>query len=508
MDVYDLLTHLRATRSDRQVTRDTGCARSTVSRYRQWAQEQGLLDGDPPPPDVVQHLIHQTLPKLEPPQNTSSVEPYAETVKKLRKKKVEVRAIFLRLRERGFTGSYSAVYRFVRKLEPRDPEATVRVETRPGEEAQIDFGYAGKMQDPETGALRKAWAFVMTLSWSRHPYVEFVFDQKVETWLGLHVRAFAYFGGVPRRITCDNLKAAIVKAAWNEPVVHSLYAECAQHYGFLIAPCRPRTPQHKGKVESGVHFVSRNFLGGRERADLVRTNRDVLVWCRDEAGLRIHGTTQEQPLVRFEEIERATLIPLPASPYDLAVTKQSRLHRDCYVVFEKSYYSAPFRLIGQEVLVRAGRNTVRIFNMQHELVATHDRAKKPGERMTHPNHLPPHKLRGLTQTRESCRERAAGIGPATAQVVEEMLGDPVLDKLPTVGRLLHLGERHTDPRLEAACRRAVCFDDARYETIKGILTKNLESEPLPEPVSAPPATTFARSGEELFGHLVGGTPWI
>ena len=113
----------------------------------------------------------------------------------------------------------------------------------------------------------------MTLSWSRHQYVEFVFDQKVDTWLGLHVRAFAFFGGVPHRVICDNLKAAIVQAAFDDPVANRAYAECAEHYGFRIAPCRPRTPQHKGKVERGVAFVQGNFWAGRELPDLPAANQ-------------------------------------------------------------------------------------------------------------------------------------------------------------------------------------------------------------------------------------------
>jgi transposase len=113
----------------------------------------------------------------------------------------------------------------------------------------VDFGYAGLLRDPQTDTLRKAWAFVMTLSFSRHSYAEFVFDQEVGTWLRCHRHAFEWFDGVPRRIVTDNLKAAIVRAALYDPVVQRAYRECAEHYNFLISPCRPGTPQHKGKVE-------------------------------------------------------------------------------------------------------------------------------------------------------------------------------------------------------------------------------------------------------------------
>lgn len=347
--------------------------RKTVGRYRAWATEQGLLTEPLPALGDLQRLLDETLDSPPPPQNSSTVEPYRESVLRLRERKVEIAAIYERLKERGYAGSYSSVYRFVRALEPLEPEALVRVETPPGEEAQVDFGYAGMMIDPETGKLRKAWVFVMTLSWSRHQYVEFVFDQTVETWLRLHRNAFAFFNGVPQRIVPDNLKAAIVRACWDEPQAQQAYRECAEHYDFLIAPCRPRTPRHKGKVEQGgVHYVKRNFLGGREPTTLTQANQDVLNWVDTTAGQRIHGTTKERPRDRFA-LERKALRALPGTPYDMAVWKQVKVHRDCYVNFERAYYSAPFRLVGQQVWVRGGTRQVYVYTSDYQMVATHPR---------------------------------------------------------------------------------------------------------------------------------------
>ena len=134
--------------------------------------------------------------------------------------------------------------------------------------------------------------------------------------------AWTFFDGVTTRVVLDNLKAAIIRACWNDPQVQQAYRECAEHYGFLIAPCRPYTPEHKGKVEQGgVHYVKRNFLGGRTATSILQANQDVLVWCETTAGLRIHGTTKEQPLRRFQETEQERLHPLPKTPYDLAIWK-------------------------------------------------------------------------------------------------------------------------------------------------------------------------------------------
>lgn len=434
-----MLMQLRAGVSQRQIERELQVNRRTVKKYREWAAEQGVLEGELPPLAELQALLAKTMPETPPPQNVSTVENYRAVVEKLVDEKVESMAIYQRLQEKGFRGSYMAVYRFVQHLKGQPMRATVRVERQPGEEAQVDFGYAGWLLDPTSGKVRRAWAFVMTLAWSRHQYVEFVWDQKVESWLLCHRHAFEYFGGVPERVVIDNLKAAIVKAIQDEPTVQASYQECALHYGFRIAPCRVRTPQHKGKVEQGgVHYVKRNFLGGREVTTRSQANADVLIWCQSTAGLRRHGTTKEQPLKRFEQTERERLQPLPTQPYEMAIWKQLTLNRDCYVEFEASYYSAPHRLIGQPVLLCITLKQVRIFDPKYNLLATHDRATQPGSRQTQLDHLPPELVPGLTLSRADCRQQAQLIGPATSRIVEIYLADPVVDRLPTVGRLLRL----------------------------------------------------------------------
>ncbi len=507
MDIRELVRHLRASDSDRAVQRDTGIDRRTVQRYRTWAVEQGLLSGPLPAVEELQRLVQQTLTAPAPPQMVSSVEPFRTQVVELRAQGAEMAAIWERLKERGYTGSYSAIRRFVHTLEPRQPETFGRIETAPGEEAQVDFGYAGRMLDPQTGQLRKAWAFVMVLGFSRHQYVEFVWDQSVATWLLLHRHAFEFFGGSPKRIVLDNLKAAITKACVDDPQVQQAYRECAEHYGFLIAPCRPRTPEHKGKVESGVHYVKRNFLGGRTPTSITQANTDVLDWCLTTAGLRIHGTTKAQPLRQFEQCEQTRLQRLPNTPYDLAVWKLSTVHRDCYVVFDTAFYSVPFRLVGQEVQVRGGSREVRIYTADCQLVATHPRAQQSGERLTHPDHLPPEKLAGLLLEEEQCRAVAADIGPATRDVVETLLGDGVIDRRRTVLRLLRLRERYGDERLEQACVRALRFDAANYLTIKRILKGDLDRHEPSASVPAAPAWAFVRNAGELLGHLFGGAAW-
>jgi len=508
MDIRELLLHLRAQSSDRQIQQDTGLNRRTIKRYREWVHSQGLLEGPLPAPEELSVRLQATISEKTPPQNTSSAEGYREQIQQLLDEKVEVAAIYQRLMERGYLGSYSSVYRLARAVNPKHPGTATRVERKPGEEAQVDFGYAGRMIDPETGQLRKAWAFVMILSWSRHVYVEFVWDQKVETWLRCHRNAFEFFGGIPARIVLDNLKAAIVKAIWDDPQVQATYQECAVHYGFLLSPCRVRTPEHKGKVEQGgVHYVCRNFLGGRTPTEITLANREVRTWCLTTAGLRDHGTTHEAPLKRFEQVEKSRLKPLPSSPYDLAVWKKVKIYRDCYVSFDHAFYSVPHRMYPNWVWICGGTRQVRIYDLNYKLVTTHERAQKPGERHTHPDHLPAEKLPGLTQTRESVQAEAQEIGPSTAQIVQMLLEHPILDRLPTAGLLVRLAKKYSPQRLETACHKALEYGDPSYKTVKGILKQGTEAQEAPIPVELPPATTFARSSSELVGTLAEVPSW-
>ncbi len=508
MDVYEVLRLLQLQKSDRAIAGALGINRKTVGKYRVWASEQGLLAQHPlPSREELHRRLTETWPGALPPQNVSSVAPFRTVITELREQGVEVAAIFQRLQDDyHYAGSYSSVWRFVSSLEPQRPEVVVRIEVKAGEEAQVDFGYAGHLLDPASGKLRPAWAFVMTLSWSRHQYVEFVFDQKSATWLLCHRHAFEYFGGVPERVVGDNLKAAIVRAAWDNPEVQRAYRECAEHYGFLIAPCQPRTPEHKGKVEQGgVHYVKRNFLAGRQPTAITTANQAVLRWCDQVAGQRVHGTTKQQPLLRFRKVEQAALRPLPAQPYEPSTWKRVKLHRDCYVVFDQAFYSAPYTLVGQTLWLRAGARTVELYNAAYQRVAIHDRATAPGQRLTRLEHLPPAKVPGLLLSRPLCQAQAAAIGPATLAIVDALLAHRPEDRMRTAGRLLRLAHRFSAERLEAACARARAYGDGDYLTVKRILEGELDQFPVAAAWPTPgPTRTFARTAAEFAPAPAGG----
>jgi len=519
MDLQELLRRLRAGESRGAIVRAMKMSPNTVKAYRGWATQQGLLTGELPDLTTLESLRRQTYASQANPRhpNVSSLADYRAEIAELVSQNRKPRAIWSLLQSRhpGCAGSESAVRRMVKGLKGQElPEATVRIETEPGEVAQVDFGYVGRLLDEERKTLRKAWVFVMTLGWSRHQYAEIVFDQTIAPWLLCHQHAFEYFGGVPQRIVLDNLKAAIVRAYTldQDVEVQQSYRECAEHYGYLIDPCLPRKPQHKGKVErGGVGYLKQNFLPRlSEGLTITEANRQLRDWLVTTAGLRTHGTTRVAPLARFEQTERAVLQPLPGSAFDPAVWKKCKLHRDCHVTFEQSYYSAPYRCVGQTLWLRAGLREIRLFTEKFELLVTHPRAQQAGQRLTCLDHWPEDKARALSLTRQTCQTQADLIGLATGQIVAELLASRPVDKFRVALRVLGLADRHTPARLEAACTLGLTHGDTSFCTLKRILQDHLETRPQPTPPSvlAPgEPLIFARTPEELARAILGGAAW-
>jgi transposase len=197
--------------------------------------------------------------------------------------------------------SYYSVRRFIARLNRKTPLPFRRMETEPGEEAQVDFG-AGAAVRMADGKVRRPWIFRIVLSHSRKAYSEAVWQQSTEAFLQCLENAFRYFGGAVKRLVIDNLKAAVARADWYDPEIHPKLQSFARHYGAAFLPTKPYTPRHKGKVESSVKYVKRNALKGRIFASLAEQNQFLLDWETQIADQRIHGTTKQQVLRLFEQV--------------------------------------------------------------------------------------------------------------------------------------------------------------------------------------------------------------
>lgn len=492
------LIRMRQGDSDRDLAKSGLMGRRTAAALRTLASDQGWLSSANALPDDATIAGALAAPKRAS-TTISSLEPLRGQIAAWHAQGVSGVVILAALkREHGYTGSYSAVRRLLATLKRETPpEATVRLDFAPGEAVQVDFG-AGPMLADAAGVVRRTWAFVMTLCFSRHQYVEFVWDQTVATWLGCHRRAFEWFGGVPARVIIDNAKCAIIKACQNDPEVQRSYADCAEGYGFKIDPCPPHDPQKKGIVESGVKYVKGNFLPLKEFRNLVDLNAQAKRWVMAEAGLRRHGTTGEAPLSRFD-VERAVLSPLPAVAPDLGVWKQASVHRDCHLQFDRAFYSVPWTLVGKSLWLKASDGMVTVYDAFRP-VAAHGRARRPGERRTLRDHLPPDAQAFFAQDREWCLSRAAGIGPACAELIERLLTDRIVERLRAAQNILRLAKSYPAVRLEAACVRALAHDSPFYRTVKTILAggHDLQTSPAEVATGAPHSGRFARDAASLF----------
>lgn len=221
-DMYRLQELVRLHRmgtKSRDVARLLRMSPKTELGYRTALTAAGLLAGDPadlPDLDILKVAVLEQRPPRPAPQQRSSVERWAHAIREMRARGAQPRAIFdrLRLEEPDFAGSLSAIKRFCARLDHEQgvqaDDVVIPVETGPGEIAQVDFGYVGKLYDPREGVLRKAWVFVMVLGYSRHLFARVVFDQRVETWLALHQEAFRWFGAVPQVLVPDYVPGHVI----------------------------------------------------------------------------------------------------------------------------------------------------------------------------------------------------------------------------------------------------------------------------------------------------------
>jgi transposase len=435
-------------RKIKQISASLGIDRKTVRKYLGLLNELSIRRGNPLPEEQdligsLKDLMARRAATYEAPA-IERVARYRDDIKRwFEDPHMTAKQVWRLLKENyQINVAYTTVKRYVRKEFPRQPAHTaVRLETPPGDEAQVDFGYAGLMYDPVRNKKRKSWAFIMTLSYSRHRFVRFVFHQDIPTWLDCHERAFAWFEGVPSRIVLDNLKSGVMKPDIYDPLINYAYADLERHYGFIADPAKARDAEQKGKVERSVASVRQQLLAGRTFTDIREANERALSWCRQEIGQEVHGTTKRKPYPVFLTEEKQRLKPLPEAPFERPLWKRCTVHPDHHIVFEGSYYSLPTRYIGKKVWVKGTQKTVEIF-LDHERIKLHPRAALPGIWMTDQADYPPDKLAYLMATPTWCRKKAAEYGPHTAQLINAVLEEHAMRNLRKAQAILRLAEKH------------------------------------------------------------------
>ena len=448
----------------RQIARELGISRNTVRSYVRGAS----LQTDPPPTTGSDPNARQTDPPVTSGNGgpASLCQPHAEFILEKVNAGLSAQRIYQDLKgERSFGGSYQSVKRYVAKLRAADPELVWRIEVQPGEEVQVDFGTGPTICTPE-GVRRRTWIFRMVLSHSRKAYSEAVFHQTTEVFIRCLENAFRHFGGVCLTVNLDNLKAAVLKADWADPVLNPKLADFARHYGTTILPCLPRTPEHKGKVESGVKYIKSNGLDARRFGSLAELNAWLAQWERTVADLRIHGTTKRQVAELFA-LEKPALQPLPDSLFPCFQEGPRTVHSDGHVEVEKAYYDVPPEYLRRQVWVRYDSREVRIFIQKPDRTLTQiqvHRRLEPGQFT---------RARGIGGGQGSLQanlaywlKRACGLGSHCARWAESVAQNRGIEGMRSLMGLVSLAQRANPAQLNQACQRALAQGSWRLRDVR------------------------------------------
>jgi len=483
VDVTEILIHWHAGRSISEIAQSLGVDRKTIRKYVAPAAGSGLVPGGPPLGEPEWDAkVREWFPELADTRlrqvTWPAIEPHHEYVCGQLQAGVTVTTIHQRLRdERGVAVSIASFRRYV---VANIPEETRRSQVKvlrpypaePGDEAQIDYGRLGRWLDPRAGKPVTVWAFVMVLACSRHMFVRPVIRLDQQAWSECHVKAFAFFGGVPARLVPDNLKTGVDRPDLYDPKINRAYAELAAHYGFLPDPARAFRPTDKPRVERPMPYVRDSFWRGRQFTSLAQMQAEAERWSLEVAGQRqCRPLDGAAPVSVFAAAERDALQPLPADPFILATWAKAKIGPDIHARVGKVLYSVPWRHIGKTADVRV-TDTMMQFFIGGDLVKTHPR--KAWGKQTDFGDYPPEKIAFHMRTPAWCRTQAKSIGPACEQLIGELLAEGALYRLRAAQGVIGMADRHDRSRLEAACAKAIAAGDPSYRTVKGILAAGTE----------------------------------
>jgi transposase len=486
-EILDVLRRVHRGETKAAIRQATGRTRKTVRRYVERARRLGWdpASGAEPDEALALEVARSLKPvgrKARAGDSETRLEAHRERIRQWLvpadgSRGLRLRKVHVLLGRQGIEVPYSSLHRFAVKhcgFQERQ-RITVRVaEVEPGELAEVDFGRLGLVPDPATGRRQVLHALIVTLVYSRHQYVHVTTSQKLPDLVEGLENAWEYFGGVSARVVLDNLRAAIAKPDRYDPVFQRTFEEYACHRGFVIDAAAVRHATGKPHVERQVQYVRESFFRGEDWHDVAHVQREAIRWCSEVAGTRIHGSTCEQPVVRFA-IEKAALQPLVAERFDPPTWAKCKVHPDHHIQFARAIYSIPTRYVGKHLWVRADRRLVRAF-WEGELVKTHPR-QPPGGRSTdyddYPRELAPYAMRDPERMIAEGRRQGTHVG----RFMERLLaGTFPWAHLRQAQRLLRLTNKYGRERLDAACRRALHFDLIHVGRVQTIVEAGLDRQ--------------------------------
>lgn len=470
--------------SIREIARSCEIASSTVGDYLLRVEAAQL--GWPLPEGMGQAELEARLLAVAPPRTAATPSP-AIPDWKLIHAELRRRSVTLRLLWQEYIRNDPAGLKYSRfceryQLWRKSLEPTLRQTHVPGEKMFVDWaGQTVPIRNGADGTSAPASVFVAALGASGRIFARAFPDQKLGSWIGAHIQAYEFYGGVAALTVPDNTRTAVVEPCRYEPLLHRTYEEMAEHYGTVILPARIKKPRDKAKAESAVQIAQRQILAALRDMDffsLAELNQAIEPRLREinaQPFQKLDGSRDQW----FESLDRPKLSPLPCARFVVASWLEVGVNIDYHAVVDHHYYSVPYALIHQRLQVRLTDLTVEFFH-KTKRVAAHPRSFQRGLFTTLDEHRPKAHQRYLEWTPGRIIQWACQIGPQCALVVEKVMASrphPEQGFRSCLG-IIRLAKAHGDVRLEAACRRALHFDTVSYRSIESILDKRLESQPL------------------------------
>ena len=479
--------HQETELSNRAIARVCKVSNSTVGEYLERAEKICL--GWPLPEGINDDELYQQLfPDKDKVDNRARSMPNWEDIQR----ELSKRGVTLTLLWKEYYEKHPEGYRYTQFREHyqrwnKSRTNTMRLPRKAGEEMEVDYaGMTVPITNPETGEISQAQVFVATLPASNYTYAEIQPSQELSHWLSGHVRAFNFYGGVPKTICPDNLKSGVKTPNRYEPELNPSYQELAEHYQVAVLPARVRKPRDKAHVENSVQNVERWILAplrNRTFFSIGDANRAIapLVQALNQREMSHLGKSRKQ---LFEELDQPALHPLPDRPYEFATWKNAKVNIDYHVAFEGHYYSVPHHLVRQEVRIRATESMVAIFHHGIQ-VAIHPRSLTQGRFSTRPEHMPPNHRFMLSADGDWFLHEAHKIGPHTTAYITALLKSrryPQHGYRSCLG-ILSLASKHPHTRFETACQTLLEADLLSYNDVKSELERlvaaNSPEPPLP-----------------------------
>jgi len=431
------------------------------------------------PKTVRRTLKQETFSRTPSQPRASKLDTFKEKIGEIlnRYRTISAVRIHEEIQKLGYSGGISILRDYLRPLRTSSSKTFLHIQTTPGEEAQVDWAYAGKISS------QSVYCFVMVLSFSRMLYLQFFPSQTIEHFMTGHLRAFHFFQGVVKKIRYDNLASVVLHRIGSAIQFNPRFLAFSAHYLFDPSPCNVKSPHEKGRVEKTIAYVKSNFLSGRTFLSLTDLNLQACSWRDQVANCRIHGATRTRPIDLFEQQEKSLLIPLPKIDFDTRLIRGVKSTSQSLAQFETNRYSVPFAYASRMLTLKADDQWVSLYDKE-KLIAQHQRSNQKYQVLEDPRHY-----KGLLSSRPHgayFKERDAllALGDIAHHYVQ-LLTKTELRLPPQIKKIIQLVDLYGKTEVLAAMEHALNHHALGHDYLRNIIQANRRKRASSPPLGSP-----------------------